>query len=125
MKPFLTVLLTAVLYAEQANALICYTCNAQPSNDLCMVADDCPNNAKYCGTTVVMNPPGFSSGIRISKMCMVMCQETRQNNGSMSTTCCHTDYCNYNSAATSGISAAVLVAAFLASSLHLLSWTGP
>ncbi|XP_019383794.1 PREDICTED: lymphocyte antigen 6E-like [Gavialis gangeticus] len=125
MKSFLTVLLATVLYAEQAHALICYMCNAQTSNDLCMVPDDCPDDAKYCSTTVSMNPPGSSSGIHITKMCMRMCQETSQSHGNMSTTCCQTDYCNHNSAATSGISSAVLVAAFLASSLHLLSWAGP
>ncbi|XP_019409118.1 PREDICTED: lymphocyte antigen 6E-like [Crocodylus porosus] len=124
MKSFLTVLLATVLYVEQAHALLCYTCNAQPSNDGCLVADDCPDNAKYCSTTVSMSPPGSPSGIRITKMCMRMCQETFQSHGNVSTTCCQTDYCNYNSAATSGISSAVLVAAFLASSLHLVSWTG-
>ncbi|NWV57824.1 LY6E protein, partial [Daphoenositta chrysoptera] len=52
MKFSLLAVLALVLFAAQANALYCYTCNWEQSNWRCLKAEKCSDKDEYCVTNV-------------------------------------------------------------------------
>ncbi|TRZ13031.1 hypothetical protein HGM15179_014062 [Zosterops borbonicus] len=52
MKFSLLAVLALVLFAAQASALYCYTCNWEQSNWRCLKAEKCSDEDQYCVTNV-------------------------------------------------------------------------
>ncbi|RMC14711.1 hypothetical protein DUI87_06883 [Hirundo rustica rustica] len=63
MKFSLLAVLALVLFAAQANALYCYTCNWEQSNWSCLKAEKCSDKDEYCVTNVA------SVGIASAQRC--------------------------------------------------------
>ncbi|KAG8429033.1 hypothetical protein GDO86_018473, partial [Hymenochirus boettgeri] len=68
-------------------SLVCYTCDAQTSNDACKTQTICSGVNQQCMTT-------------ITKVCSPSCKATSFGTsvGSGSTSCCSTDLCNVSGA---------------------------
>ncbi|XP_067386180.1 lymphocyte antigen 6E-like [Emydura macquarii macquarii] len=97
MKAVLVVLLAAVLCAEQADSLWCYTCENQASNWGCLKPTRCSDADKYCLTSVGSAGIGiWSFRKKITKKCSPICPKFDVNLGiaSYATTCCESFLCN-------------------------------
>ncbi|XP_067148695.1 lymphocyte antigen 6E-like [Apteryx mantelli] len=97
MKVSLIVLLALVLYAEQAKALWCYTCEWEQSNWRCLKAVKCSDKDEYCVTNVASVGIGFLTlWKRITKKCSETCPHHNFSLGlaSYTSSCCQTFLCN-------------------------------
>uniref|UniRef100_A0A8D0BMH6 UPAR/Ly6 domain-containing protein n=1 Tax=Salvator merianae TaxID=96440 RepID=A0A8D0BMH6_SALMN len=77
--------------------LVCFTCERECSNWGCLTTRTCPEDEKYCETTVASFGFGFVSfGKRITKKCSLTCTESGMRFGLFSyrTSCCQSFLCN-------------------------------
>ncbi|KAG8441568.1 hypothetical protein GDO86_010666, partial [Hymenochirus boettgeri] len=83
-----------------AFSLVCYTCDAQTSNDACKTQTICSGVNQQCMTTVATAGVGSLSYTSITKVCSPLCKATSFGTsvGSGSTSCCSTDLCNVSGA---------------------------
>uniref|UniRef100_A0A8C2TDZ6 Lymphocyte antigen 6E-like n=2 Tax=Coturnix japonica TaxID=93934 RepID=A0A8C2TDZ6_COTJA len=117
MKALLVALLVAVLCAEQASSLFCYTCENEHSNWNCLKTYKCEEHENYCTTTYSAAGFGKDMGYRITKKCSADCPETNTDFGvvAISTKCCKTSLCNFSGANSVKLSYAVMFLGTVAS----------
>ncbi|KAJ7417697.1 Lymphocyte antigen 6E [Pitangus sulphuratus] len=117
MKALLVALLAAVLCAQPASSLFCYTCENEHSNWNCLKTYKCEDHEKFCTTTYSSAGIGKDVGHRITKKCSVDCPETNVNFGlaAFSTKCCSTSLCNFSGANSVRTSYAVMLLGIAAS----------
>ncbi|XP_066060079.1 lymphocyte antigen 6E-like [Chamaea fasciata] len=122
MKAFLVALLAAVLCAQQASSLFCYTCDNEHSNWNCMRTYKCEDHEKFCTTTYSTVGVGKDMGHRITKKCSADCPETNVNFGmaAYSTKCCSTSLCNFSGANSVRINYAVILLGIAGSLIYML-----
>ncbi|XP_066193052.1 lymphocyte antigen 6E-like [Sylvia atricapilla] len=97
MKLFLLAVLALVLFAAQANALYCYTCNWEQSNWRCLKAEKCSDEDEFCVTNVASVGIGsLSIWKRITKKCSSTCPHHNFLLGLITYTsyCCQSFLCN-------------------------------
>ncbi|XP_027687417.2 lymphocyte antigen 6E-like [Chelonia mydas] len=121
MKAFLLALLVAILCVEQADSLVCFTCNEKSSNWACLAPAICPSDANYCVTTYLGAGIGGHSGQSISKGCVSVCPSFGINIGILaaSVSCCSSFLCNISGASSVKVSYSVLAMAILASFIYI------
>ncbi|XP_053874080.1 lymphocyte antigen 6E-like [Malaclemys terrapin pileata] len=121
MKAFLLTLLAAVLCAEQAHSLVCFTCKDASSNWECLGSTICQSDENYCVTTYVGAGIGGHSGQSINKGCASVCPSGGINIGiaAASVSCCSSFLCNTSGATSVKVSYSVLAMAMLASFVYI------
>ncbi|XP_032938787.1 ly6/PLAUR domain-containing protein 2-like [Catharus ustulatus] len=125
MKVFLSLLLAAVTCMDLGHSLQCYTCRDLTSVDKCQTVENCTKEETMCKTTMysledVYPPSGVST---VTKMCASRCEPSNVDDIGMTrpVTCCYSDLCNFNGAASLSIS--FVPVGILASSLCAFFWT--
>lgn len=129
MKVLLPVLLAALLGAEPARPLMCFTCANQKSNLYCLKPSTCSDSDQYCVTVSAAAGIGnVDLGYTLNKYCSPICPGPSINLGvaSVGTHCCQSSLCNI-SAAPGGLqaSAPLLGLGLLLSLLSALLRLGP
>lgn len=125
MKVFLPVLLAALLGAEQAHSLVCFSCTNQQSNFYCLRPTVCEDTDNYCVTVSAAAGIGnvVDLGYSLNKGCSPICPAPPGINigvASMGTHCCQSFLCNFSGARELRASAALLGLGLLLSLLALL-----
>uniref|UniRef100_A0A8C3U3H4 UPAR/Ly6 domain-containing protein n=1 Tax=Catharus ustulatus TaxID=91951 RepID=A0A8C3U3H4_CATUS len=107
------------------HSLQCYTCRDLTSVDKCQTVENCTKEETMCKTTMysledVYPPSGVST---VTKMCASRCEPSNVDDIGMTrpVTCCYSDLCNFNGAASLSIS--FVPVGILASSLCAFFWT--
>ncbi|XP_057896015.1 ly6/PLAUR domain-containing protein 2-like [Ammospiza caudacuta] len=126
MKVFLSLLLAAVTCMDLGHSLQCYTCKELTPVQECLKIENCTETETICKTTIysledVYPHTGVST---VTKMCSSLCEPSDVDGIGMThpVTCCFSDLCNVDDAAsTLGIS--VVPVGILASSLCAFFWT--
>ncbi|XP_075776122.1 lymphocyte antigen 6E [Pelodiscus sinensis] len=97
MKAALAVLLAAVLCAQPAASLWCFTCEKQASNWTCLKFTKCAAADRHCLTIVRNTGLGiWTVNRQITKKCSPICPQMNINLGiaSFTTACCQHSLCN-------------------------------
>lgn len=103
MKVFLTALLAALLGAEQAQSLVCFSCTNQNSNFYCLKPTICSDSDNYCVTVSASAGIGnlVDFGHTLNKGCSPICPGLKGISlgvASVGTHCCQSFLCNLSAA---------------------------
>uniref|UniRef100_A0A8B9BRN8 LY6/PLAUR domain containing 2 n=2 Tax=Anser TaxID=8842 RepID=A0A8B9BRN8_9AVES len=108
-----------------AQTLQCYSCHEPTAIEKCMKIQNCSKNETMCKTTMysLEDVYPFVGVSTVTKMCSSVCIPSDVDGIGMTrpVSCCYTDLCNTDGAASLGIS--VVSVGMLASSLCALFWT--
>ncbi|XP_035422273.1 ly6/PLAUR domain-containing protein 2-like [Cygnus olor] len=125
MKLLLPLLFVAITCMEFAQTLQCYSCHEPTAIEKCMKIQNCSKNETMCKTTMysLEDVYPFVGVSTVTKMCSSVCIPSDVDGIGMTrpVSCCYTDLCNTDGAASLGIS--VVSVGMLASSLCALFWT--
>ncbi|XP_019383787.1 PREDICTED: ly6/PLAUR domain-containing protein 2-like [Gavialis gangeticus] len=126
MKMLLAALLLAVVYMELAQSLTCYTCHEPVTTSACTMIRNCSNNETMCKTTLYSREDVYPylGDSTVTKMCAPRCVPSDVDGIGITrpVTCCNTDLCNSDGAAS--LQASPVVVGLTTTALCMLLRTG-
>ncbi|XP_070604798.1 ly6/PLAUR domain-containing protein 2-like [Erythrolamprus reginae] len=97
-----SILLTAVLFAEFAQSLQCFSCREPTRPEKCMTIINCMPNQTMCMTTMhsLEEVYPFVGEFTVTRSCSLTCNlsEIDEIGSTRLLTCCHSNLCNHNGA---------------------------